>query len=345
MEKPTVDVALVVTEACAWPVLTRFPQGELGLVYFNRPYHGTDEGDLAALISRDDGRTWQDAGVPAPHPGGANRMHIAAGADHHGRWHVLSTGFTVANGKFLKLQRVWHSVAEEPGAVWTINRTPTTPGLPEGVIPHGRIVGLTNGDLAATFYRSQGHQRPSHAWMAISEDDGRTWQARGRIEDGDANETVLLRRSSGNWLAVSRTQADHHMELYESSDDGVSWRPRQTLTLPMQHPADLLRLDKESILLTYGIRNRGLMGIGVRLSSDDGITWGAPAVICQFGEATDCGYPSSVLCADGSVLTAAYSDRSTVHEGYHLLTVRWKLDDFFIPKPLRSISHGRPLEH
>ena len=113
----------------------------------------------------------------------------------------------------------------------------------------------------------------------------------------------------------------------------------------MQHPGDLMRLDRETVLLTFGIRNRGLMGIGVRLSRDEGITWSPPAVIYQFGEATDCGYPSTAVCADGSLLTAAYSDRSTVHEGYHLLTVRWKLDGFFTSRPLRSISNGRPLEY
>lgn len=337
------DVSVVATDACAWPVLTRFARGNLGLIYFNRPYHGTGEGDLAALISEDHGRTWRDAGLPAPHPENANRMHIAAGEDLAGRWHVLSTGFAVADGKLIKLQPVWHSVAECPGAPWSINRNLETHGLPEGVIPHGRIVATASGRLAAAFYRSQGHNRPSNAWMAMSDDDGVSWHARGRIDDGDVNEVGLIRQTNGTWLAASRTQADHHVELHASNDEGNTWQPRASLTLPMQHPADFLRLDEQRILLTFGIRNRGLMGIGVRLSRDDGATWSAPAVIYQFGDATDCGYPSTAMCANGTLLTACYSDVSELHQGYHLLTIRWDLDAFFAPRPLRSISNGRPL--
>ena len=112
----------------------------------------------------------------------------------------------------------------------------------------------------------------------------------------------------------------------------------------MQHPADLIDLEDGCLLLTYGIRNRGLMGIGARLSRDAGVNWSPPAVLFQFGEATDCGYPSSTICADGSLLTACYSDRSPLYEGYHLLTLRWRLDEFFEPKPLRSISDGMPME-
>ena len=35
----------------------------------------------------------------------------------------------------------------------------------------------------------------------------------------------------------------------------------------MQHPADLTALSDKCLLLTYGIRNRGLMGIGADLVS------------------------------------------------------------------------------
>jgi hypothetical protein len=49
-------------------------------------------------------------------------------------------------------------------------------------------------------------------------------------------------------------------------------------------------------------------------------------VLHRFGvEARDCGYPSTALCVDGSLLTACYSEHSPLHSGYHLLTLRWSL--------------------
>ena len=336
--------ALLAADACAWPVLTHLAAGTLGLVYFNRPDHGRTEGDLAALVSRDDGATLLAAGLPGPHEPGCNRMHLASGVDAAGRWLVFSTGMRVADRQYLGLEPLWLSVCAAPGSAWTIDRSPRVE-LPEtGAIPHGRIQTIPDGRLAATFYRSHGPGQPSRAWLALSRNSGATWHAGGEIGAGDANEIVLLPRAGADWLAVARTHVDHHLALHRSNDGGATWQFQRDLTLPLQHPGDLTDLGAGRLLLTYGLRNRGLMGVGARLSRDGGATWGAPVVLYQFGEATDCGYPSTVQCTDGALLTAAYADLSPLHRGYHLLTLRWSLDEFFSPRPLGSVSDGRPLE-
>jgi hypothetical protein len=322
---------LVARDCCAWPVLTRWPDDTLGLVHFDRPSHGRTIGNLAALVSHDAGASWSSAGLAAPHDPSTNRMHIASGVDHAGRWLVLSTGFHFAGDEWTGLEPLWLSVANAPGQPWTIHRQIALPRLPPGLIPHGRIVALPGDRLAATFYRSEGHDRPSRAWVAFSRDDGRTWEEAGELGEGDANEVVLLPRPADDWLAVARTHLDHHLKLLRSTDLGATWLPAADLTLPMQHPGDLTDLGDNRILLTYGIRNRGLMGIGARISRDGGRNWGAPAVLFQFGEAHDCGYPSSVVCADGMLLTAAYTDNSPLHQGYHLLTLKWSIKEFFGP--------------
>jgi hypothetical protein len=337
--------ALVARDACAWPVLTRLRSDCLGVVHFNQPSHGFVEGDLEARISLDEGRTWRPAGLAAPHPPGANRMHIAAGVDHDGGWVVLSTGFAVADRKMMALGPVWFSRAASPGAPWSVNPAAAVDGPRPVCIPHGRILALPDGRLAATFYASEGRGRPGHAWVAFSADGGASWRDPAPLGGGDANEVVMLRIRPDLWLAAARTHVDHHTTLHASTDGGRTWTPRGDLTLPMQHPADLTDLGAGRVLATYGIRNRGLMGIGVRLSRDEGLSWGAPAVIHQFGDnATDCGYPSTVPCAEGELLTACYSDFSPLCAGYHLLTLRWELAEFFEPRPLRSISNGRPLQ-
>jgi hypothetical protein len=204
---------------------------------------------------------------------------------------------------------------------------------------------LDDGRLAAAFYASEGRGRPSHAWLAFSADAGASWRDPAPLGGGDANEVVVLRIHPGRWLAAARTHADHHVALHASADGGRSWSPHGDLTLPMQHPADLADLGAGRLLATYGIRNRGLMGIGARASHDAGLTWGPPAVVFRFADdATDCGYPSTVSCADGSLLTACYTDASPLFSGYHLLALRWRFEECFAPRPLRSISDGAPLE-
>ncbi|MBE2215077.1 MAG: exo-alpha-sialidase [Opitutaceae bacterium] len=338
-----VEATLVARDACAWPVLTRLADDRLGIVYHNRPSHGFTEGDLAACVSEDEGAPWSELGLPAPHLPGTSRTHIASGLDHAGRWVVLSTGHTLRDGAMVGIQPVWYSTLRGDNARWQVDTAPRIDVPSSFCIPHGRVLALPDGRLAATVYRSWGQGQPSRTWMLFSTDGGASWGDSSEIGNGDTNEAVVIDRDASGLLAVVRTHRDHHLELFASTDTGRTWMARGPVTLPMQHPGDLTDLGRDRVLLTYGIRNRGLMGLGARLSKDGGATWGAPAVIYQFGEARDCGYPSTMMCRDGALLTASYSDKSSVHDGYHLLTVRWRLEEFFDPKPLGSISDGRPL--
>ncbi len=320
------ELQLVARDCCAWPVLTRRADGALLLVHFNRPSHGLQEGDLVALSSTDDGITWTDAGTPAPHDPGTNRMHLAAGCDHGGEWIVLSTGFRFAGAAWAGLDALWCSHSTPPGTNWCIRRQVQVESLESWLIPHGRVHALGDGRLAAVFYHADGPRGPSRAWLAFSRDHGDTWHETTPLGDSDTNEVVVLPRPVGPWLAVARTQLDHHLVLWRSKDEGRSWTSPTPITESMQHPGDLTALDGEQVVLTYGIRNRGKTGIGARLSTDGGETWGPPVVLARFENATDCGYPSTVRGKNGQMLTACYTNASTVAEGYHLLLIRWRLD-------------------
>ncbi|MFT3828909.1 MAG: sialidase family protein [Opitutaceae bacterium] len=316
--------ALVAKDCCAWPSLTIWPDGMLGLVHFDQPSHGRTEGNLAARVSRDRGATWAPVGLAAPCEPATNRMHIAAGRDHAGAWLVLSTGLRFAGDAWAGLAPLWASKANAPGQPWSINRAAIAPAC--CLIPHGRIHALPDGRLAATFYRAEGREGPSRAWIAFSTDGGAAWHSPAQIGADDANEVVLLPRPTRDWLAIARTQRDHHLVLWRSSDQGATWHAPLDLTPLLHHPGDLTDLGDGRLLLTFGIRTREQAGIGYRLSRDDGRTWDEPVVLYAFGaRARDCGYPSTVQCADGALLTACYSDHSPLYEGYHLLTVRWLL--------------------
>jgi hypothetical protein len=89
----------------------------------------------------------------------------------------------------------------------------------------------------------------------------------------------------------------------------------------------LLRLKDGRILLTYGLRERGHQGIGIRISEDEGKTWQAPTRIVNLEGSTDSGYPSSVQLEDGSLVTAYYSNGIAEHRRYHMGVARWALPD------------------
>jgi hypothetical protein len=166
-------------------------------------------------------------------------------------------------------------------------------------------------------------KRSGTAYLLFSKDDGRTWGDAAVIGADDYNETVVLRSSSSRWLAASRTYSDRRLDLFVSTDEGKTWNRSGPLTLPNQHPGHFLRLADGRILLTYGVRERSHQGVSIRLSSDEGRTWSAPTMLVHLEGTTDGGYPSTVQLADGTLVTAYYSNGIPEHRRYHMGVIRW----------------------
>ena len=151
------------------------------------------------------------------------------------------------------------------------------------------------------------------------------WGGGSMIAADDCNETDILHPGAGRWLVVYRTKLDYHVQLFASDDDGRSWQDRGPLTESAEHPAHLLRLADGRLLFTFGIRT-GKRGVGVRFSDDEGVSWSEPRIIVRCEGASDGGYPSSSQCADGTVVTAYYSNRINAHMRYHMGVVRWQVE-------------------
>ena len=338
---------IAVDNVCAWPNLTLLPDATIVAIIFNQPTHGGWEGDVECWASEDDGRSWSLRGVPAPHEPATNRMNVAAGLAHDGSLLVLASGWSKRNpvGEYTSphdgvVLPMWTCRSHDGGRTW--NRSATFPslrgtassddapessihGADEPLIPFGNVVRMDRNILGVVLYglNSGGGNT---AYFYRSSDDGMTWAMHGAVRKGDGNESAPVTLSDGSLLAAVRSVADQHLELY-ASDDGSSWRTKGPLTLGRQIPGHLLLLADGRLLLTYGIRNRGLYAIGTRMSSDGGATWDVPAVLVNLEGATDGGYPSSVQTADGTIVTAYYCSGVSAHMRYHMGVVRWRVED------------------
>jgi len=165
------------------------------------------------------------------------------------------------------------------------------------------------------------------------------------------NETALIALPEGDLLALLRG-ADKAQGLHStrSNDGGRTWSDPVPITRPSQHPADLIRLSNGDILLVYGNRNPPYRVEG-RISGDNGNSW-LDLLLTFSGHlygyteedsrATDLGYPSSVVTADGQGITMYYynpdmrnrkdatqRDGNPLygHHNYCAVAVAWKEDE------------------
>ncbi len=352
---------VAIDDACGWPQVTLLPDGKLACLVWPHPLHGFTEGAVECWVSADGGRKWQKAGVPVPYAPTQNRMNVAGGLAADGSYVALISGWDQrraagwrpdpldrqpAKGYFdgANTLNPIPAVSRDGGRTWRQfpaldARQPSG----QGIVPFGRIAPLADGSIGVILYRDE-------VAFFTSTDGGESWQKRGRIAgDRTFNETAWLRLDNGDLFAASRSygvgnSGNHsakggavgqHLEAYRSTDQGRSWRAEGALTLPMQHPADLTRLPDGRILLSYGVRNDGDWGVNVRIGDASARSWSAPIRLVDLEGSTeepnqakphrDGGYPSTVVLADGTLVTAYYSRGVPAHQRYHVGVVRWTL--------------------
>ena len=324
---------ILIDNVCAWPNLTRLPNGDIIATIFNQPTHGGWEGCVECWASQDQGRTWRFRGVPAPNDPGTNRMNVAVGCAHDGGLIIIASGWSNRNsiGDFSsctegKLLPIVVCRSDDGGSNWEKTGTIDLPSEDiSGIIPYGDIVQLPNGALGVCLYNVFASGKPTNSHFYTSPDDGKTWSPSGLIRK-EANETTPLILPNGNLLAAVRTLGDQHIEIFQSDDNGVAWNPSGSVTLGRQYPGHLLNLNDGRLLLTYGLRNEGLYGVAARISSDEGKTWAPPRFLLDLETATDSGYPSSVQVDDGTIFTAYYSNKIPTHQRYHMGGVIWNIE-------------------
>ncbi len=331
-----------------WPNLTLLKNGHIAAAIYNHPSHGYgDNSDVELWISEDKGINWTFRSRISSHPEEplGIRMNHAVGLNADGHLVALISGYRRRQKlPMLKLQRC---ISKDQGKTWDRKL------LDLDVVPHGDIFKLPNGRLVCPAYYKLGDQpKRRRAVVIFSNDGGNTW-GNEQLTAEDVSESHLIRRPDGTWLAVGRTSCRDRMDgalphgsgeiLIRSNDEGKTWSEPKLISPQGQENAHLLELADGRLLCSFTSRIPGLFGVVLRLSSDGGKTWSIPVVLisspARDWHKTDCGYPSSVQLADGSILTAYYfgpkrpewaAHSLPWHPRYHMGVAKWDLS--LLPK-------------
>jgi sialidase-1 len=193
--------------------------------------------------------------------------------------------------------------------------------------PHGPIV-LRDGRL---IYPGKSFSGDGKIGVCESTDDGLTWSWLGTIpaREGDDfakyHELHGVEAQDGTIICHIRNENakdDGETMQCESTDGGKTW------TIPHRIgiwgiPSHLLRLKDGRLLMSYGYRRKPF-GNHARISGDNGKTWGEPLILSDDGIGGDLGYPSTIECDDGSLVTVWYEVLAGSPFS-QLRQARWKL--------------------
>ncbi|MEY4483834.1 MAG: hypothetical protein RL693_1286 [Verrucomicrobiota bacterium] len=344
-----------------WSTVARRQNGELWVTWSGgRESHVCPFGQVQAMTSRDDGRTWtwprvlldsaiddRDSGV----------LETAKGT-------LIATTFTSlayvpyfekANAFAELTPKGWvtKSMSPEQFAKWKaahsrLNDDERKAELGEWLIrstdggltwstrlptlvnsPHGPIQ-LKDGRLL--YAGKELWSEAKRIGVCESKDDGLTWQWLAEIPTRQGNtaakeyhELHAVEASDGTIIAQIRNhaKADPNWTLQtESRDGGRTWSEPHPICFG--NPSHLLKLRDGRLLMTYGHR-RAPFGNQARLSMDNGTTWSEPMVISGDGAGGDLGYPSTVELGDGSFLTIWYESMKEPKLAV-LRQAKWRLD-------------------
>ncbi|HPA16825.1 MAG TPA: sialidase family protein [Verrucomicrobiae bacterium] len=293
----------------------------------------------ADQVSRDGGRTWQQA------PGG-----FGEGAEQFRDGSVIGLAYRCLP---IKDRDGWYSVARytsKDGLRFETDQAEMFVPEAKGAMGHGPHVGplfmrslleRTHGSLVAYmagWFKSDtalcpyGHGRPySRSYTCESADGGRTWRYLSTIgyepigSEG-YNEGSMRSLPDGSWLAVMRTGnasdlncQDNPIMWSASRDEGRTWSKPQRTGLQGCYPS-LAVLGDGSLVMSYG-----RPGAMIAFSADGGRTW---TDITCVDATTQSGYTDVVEIESGLLLvgfgTRGYLDPSTRErtDGLRLARVR-----------------------
>lgn len=298
--------------------------GDLLVTFRDGSEHLSCDGKIATVRSTDNGRTWDDYQVVRAHANTDEReSSIVQLRDGTLLMNAWINGFYDKDGRYLagpsptyqgEPAGVHIGRSTDQGRTWTwLSEQPIDPSPFPHMYTSERILELPSGALLMATYFTRTPEGEAIRGCALyrSEDRGQTWRYASTMASvpGMAfGEPALTRTKSGRLIGMLRNETTPEYYQVISADEGQTWSQPAPSGIPgLANPASLLPLPDGTILCIYGSR-RGVRGMYVVASYDDGETWDIThrRVIRDDFPNFDIGYPSSVLLPDGRVLATYY---------------------------------------
>lgn len=175
--------------------------------------------------------------------------------------------------------------------------------------PHGPVP-LRDGRL---LYAGKALWAENQVGFWESLDDGMSWKWLTAVPSRSEDQTLhyhelhAVEAANGRILCHIRNHNDSNRGetlQTESDDGGRTWTVPHSIGV-WGLPSHLLRLKSNRIVMTYGYR-RNPFGNQLRYSDDHGSSWSDPISLSDDGYRGDLGYPSTVECDDGTLVTVWY---------------------------------------
>jgi hypothetical protein len=317
--------SLVVAGQGYFPVALRLRDGRIAVVLRGAAPHVGIKGRLDIVFSSDEGKTWTKPAVVVDSPADDRNPAFGQAADGTlvvGYWRTATYDDRGRyNPGLNKPVNTWVTRSADGGKTWSESAQIDVPDIGWGS-PYGRILTLPDGAMLMAVYggpvRKPGEKAPDddYSYLYRSTDLGKTWKRFATPGRKGFNETALVRLASGKLLAAMRTQHGGEVWLADSADDGKTWGAPRKLTPARVHPADLVRLPDDRVLLVTGYRV-GPFGVRGLVGDKEGrFDWDRRFVLVNDAPGGDCGYPSIVVLKGGRVLTVYYATGSKDHPGW-----------------------------
>jgi len=308
--------SLVVSGQGYFPVAIRLQDGRIAVVLRGGAPHVGIQGRLDMVFSSDEGRTWTKPALVIDSPLDDRNPALGQASDGALVVGYLRNGNYDDNGRYdPKLEKpigTWVTRSVDGGQTWSESALIDTADIGWGS-PYGKILVMPDGAMLMPIYggpiRAPGEKgaETDNSYVYRSTDNGKTWQRYATPGPQRFNETALVRLNSGRLLAAMRSQNKGDVSLSDSSDDGKTWSEPQPLTPAKVHPADLILLPDERILLVTGYRI-GPFGVrGIVGDKHGKFDYENRFILVNDATSTDCGYPSSVVLKDGRIFTVYYA--------------------------------------
>lgn len=290
------------------------PDGRLMAIWFSGPYEAAVNQLLLASYSSDEGKTWSKAVEFQDFPRRSDfdpallrdtdRLWLFFSAGRWSRWPFVSNERENVGEKSFQIYS-----RSTDGKIWT---PVTEAATGRGINCRNNGIKLTSGELLLPVTR----MRTAGAGVLKSADGGKTWRHVGEVSSPSGqDEPTIVELKSGAVMMFLRTGGGVLWKSV-SRDRGETWSAAEkTDIVAARSSHSLFRLKDGRIVLTHNAHAQYRNPITMRVSDDDGATWGQPLTIAELpaGSETDAklrrqvSYPS-VAQLDGGDLVVVWSD-------------------------------------